>query len=88
MAAHNCQGYGVNLTLYMLPQDWEKVEKTFMVTDSSGTVVYENDQLECSNVNQFRTCKFYLSPENPRMGLLMAPGSYGLMTYSASWVVL
>lgn len=27
VAAHNCQGYGIELTLYMLPADWDKIEK-------------------------------------------------------------
>ena len=87
VAAHNCQGYGVNLTLYMLPVDWDKVERTFKIANGEGELVSSVDELECTNVNSFRTCNFYLSPANPRMGLLMEPGSYGLMTYSARWKV-
>jgi len=45
--------------------------------------VYANDQQECTNVNMFKTCRYFLSPDNPRIGLLMQPGSYGLMTYAA-----
>lgn len=88
MAAHNCSGYGIELTLYMLPADWDKVEKEYWVRDTNGVTVYGNEQTECTNVNMFRTCTYYLSPENPRSGLLMEPGSYGLMTYAASWVDL
>ena len=87
VAAHNCYGYGVNLTLYMLPADWDRIEKSFYVKDNGGKVMYENHMTECNNENNFRTCKFYLSPSNPRMGLLMDKGSYGLMTYAAQWVL-
>jgi hypothetical protein len=86
VGAHNCYGYGVNLTLYMLPADWDRIEKKFYVMDVEGNIMYENNMLECNDVNSFRTCQYYLSPANPRMGLLMEAGSYGLMTYSARWV--
>jgi hypothetical protein len=38
VGAHNCQGYGVNLTLYMLPADWGMIEKEFFVTDARGQI--------------------------------------------------
>lgn len=83
VGAHNCQGYGVNLTLYMLPADWGMIEKEFVVTDARGQITNQNQRMECADSNQFRTCRYYLAPNNPRMGLMMKQGSYGLMTYNA-----
>ena len=44
VAAHNCQGYAVELTLYMMPSDWDMIEKTFTVNDIQGKPIYENVQ--------------------------------------------
>lgn len=86
MAAHNCESYGVSLTLYMLPEDWNQIEREYKVTDESGEVLFENNMEECADLGPYRTCKFYLSPDNPRMGFLMTKGAYGLLTYVARWV--
>ena len=40
IAAHNCQGYGVDVTIYMPPSDWDKIEREYEVKDKSGKVVY------------------------------------------------
>lgn len=56
VAAHNCQGYAVKLTLYMMPSDWEKVERTFKVENTLGETLYENEELECSDVGPYRIC--------------------------------
>ena len=64
------------------------VDKTYKETDETGKVLFENELIGCSNVSWFRTCRFLLRPENPRMGLLMKKGAYGLMTYSARWAAV
>lgn len=86
VAAHNCEGYAVNLTLYMLPQDWEKIEYNYQQMDSAGNQMFGNEQISCGSYGPYGTCSYNLSSDNPRLGLLMAPGSYGLMTYAARWV--
>ena len=69
----------------MFPGDWEKIEREFEVRDSQGRVVYGNKKLACAPIGSFLGCEFELSPENPRMGLLLKQGSYGLMTYRSQW---
>jgi len=34
----------------------------------------------------FTTCRFYLAPDNARLGILMKEGALGLLTYSAKWI--
>ena len=89
VAAHNCESYAVNLTLYMLPNDWDMVERTYEVRDANGEIVYANEQVgDCVMQGSYKTCQYYLSPGNPRMGLMMAPESVGLINYAAQWAVL
>lgn len=88
VAAHNCQGYGVNLTLYVTPDDWDnKLERQFKVTGEDGTVTAENELVECKDISTaYKTCLFYLAPDNPRFGMMMSGEARGLLTYSARWV--
>lgn len=30
---------------------------------------------------------YYMAPDNQRMGLMFAPGSYGLKFYTTNWVL-
>ena len=83
VAAHNCANYAVDLTLYMLPGDWDKIDREYELQVAG--VAYHNEKGSCSMVGPYKTCKFYLSPENPRMGLMMGEGAYGLLTYVAQW---
>jgi len=85
VAAHNCASYAVDVTLYMMPEDWNRVAREYHVLDEKGNVLFENSLVKCSLLGQYKTCRFHLSPENPRIGLMMKPGAYGLMTYVAQW---
>ena len=87
VAAHNCRNYGVNLTIYIRPQDWDGIERQFRVVDElTGEVVQENDLVGCQEVSPiYSICMFHLAPDNPRMGLLKSPGSLQMLTYSARW---
>lgn len=72
VAAHNCASYAVDVTLYMMPADWDKIDKEYRVKDETGAVLFENRMESCANVGPYKTCRFHLSPENPRIGLMMA----------------
>ena len=54
--------------------------------DSMDAQVYGNEQISCGSYGPYGTCSYYLSAENPRLGILAEAGSYGLMTYAAQWV--
>ena len=71
----------------MSPADWDAVERTLEVHDEQGNVVFANNLEECQMINGMKACTFYLSIDNPRVGLLLEPGAYGLMTYSSQWAL-
>lgn len=71
----------------MMPDDWSKIDREYRVKDETGAVLFENKMESCANVGPYKTCRYHLSAENPRIGLMMAKGAYGLMTYVAKWVV-
>ena len=87
VAVHNCANYGVSLVLYLKPGDYEeRTARELFVTDEDGNVTNENVLDECRNINQTYTmCKFYMAPDNKRMGFLSEEGAGRLFTYSARW---
>lgn len=95
VALHNCvdqDKYGVNLSLYFRASDLatSKVEKVFKVIDSdTDAIIFDTKLLSCGQLSagsEYARCEYYLSPSNPRMGLLMDMSSGGLLTYRAKWV--
>ena len=86
-AVHNCEQYGANLILFMKRDDLNnRIEETFEMTDSYGNIIAENELVQCISLSSVLSkCIFYMAPDNNRMGLLLAPGSYGLKFYTSSW---
>lgn len=84
---HNCNNYGVSLTLYMSPGDYEeRTARELLVKDDEGNVTNNNVLDECRPINSSYTmCKFYMAPDNKRMGFLSEEGAGRLFTYSARW---
>lgn len=66
VAVHNCNNYGVSLTLYLKPGDFEeKTVRELLVEDEEGNVTNQNVLDECRPINSTYTmCKFYMAPEN------------------------
>ena len=53
VAAHNCEAFGVSLTVLMLKSDWEtQVEKEYKKHDpETGLLVSENEVVTCRQAN-------------------------------------
>lgn len=87
-AVHDCELYGVNLFLYLKTDDLQtKIAAEFEAKDQFGKVVAANDLLQCQRLSSVLSkCKYYMAPENPRMGIMLASGAYGLKFYTTNWV--
>lgn len=66
VAVHNCKNYGVSLTIYLKPDDYEKrTARELLIMDEDGKVTRENVLDECRSINgSYTMCKFYMSPDN------------------------
>ena len=55
--------------------------------DSKGNEIAGNRNVSCERQNsRISKCTYHMAPDNPRMGLLFAPGSKGLKFYTTSWI--
>ena len=73
LAAHNCDTFGVSLTILVLKEDWENhVEREFMKHDpTTGLLTSQNELIRCGQANtQYMVCYYFVSPDQKRMGLL------------------
>ena len=87
-AVHDCEKYGVNLIMYMKNDDLKnRIEHQFKVTDGYGNEVAGNKLMQCQRLSSVLSkCMYYMAPDNPRMGLMLGPGSYGLKFYTTNWI--
>ena len=88
-AVHDCQEYGLNLIMYLYNDDLKnRKESEFKMTDGLGTVTAGNKLTQCQRLSRVLSkCMYYMAPDNPRMGIMLGPGSYGLKFYTTNWVV-
>ena len=73
IGGHECKDYGLNLQLYFRKADHEKIEKQFRNVDQTTGQVLENKELSCkTGANDlFVMCRYYLGPDNNRIGFLL-----------------
>ena len=87
-AVHNCKQYGLDLMMYLYNDDLEsRIEEQFKVIDGKGNEIAGNENVSCTQIdNEISKCTYHMAPDNPRMGLLFAPGSKGLKFYTTNWI--
>lgn len=88
-AVHDCQEYGLNLIMYLKSDDIKnRMESEFKMTDGLGTVIAGNKLSQCQRLSRVLSkCMYYMAPDNPRMGIMLGPGSHGLKFYTTNWVL-
>lgn len=74
--------------LYLKTDDLQnRIAAEYEKKDENGNVIFGNELLQCQRLSSVLSkCKYYMSPENPRMGIMLDAGAYGLKFYTTNWV--
>ena len=73
VGGHGCKDYGINLDIYVRNSDWGDLkQREFRFSDPDTGVIRENTRTNCRVYSSYTKCRYYLAPQNNRVGFLQS----------------